>query len=351
MTTLQKVIRFNGPMIHKWLNEANFYIRSKTDSWSLESLLIKPIQRMLKYKLLIEKMYNNCDEICSSDGKEILKEIIEKLDIFTMRVNHTLSIGNPNNNEHDEYETRNGNGKLLKKLFHQSNLEYVNLTTQFKNRHKHLLHIKTSMKSSLESYSNSTNLLSNLSDIWNTYFKDVEISEFNGLKKPIKNNRLTHAFFNKVNNTTLNEALKRLKATMKMKVFKPLDKIMELTEGPTKLIQKHKKYRSLYHDYIKHGTKNSSSYSDQDLSLVQEYICIENMLKNELSTLIEYLDQLVINLLGVYTKVSTSWLLYFAGEMLVSTPYERIIDGYYKRKGYIRTQLHLYPFGRRLLNN
>lgn len=46
----------NIPQVHLWLNECHTYASDITSAWDLDSLLVKPVQRILKYPLLLKSL-------------------------------------------------------------------------------------------------------------------------------------------------------------------------------------------------------------------------------------------------------------------------------------------------------
>ncbi|ODV59346.1 Fus2p [Ascoidea rubescens DSM 1968] len=76
---LKKKIKFSEPIVQKWLNECKFFTKSKTNIWDFESLLNKPIQRIVKYKLLVNNLISSyCVELGSKndvDNDKILEDL------------------------------------------------------------------------------------------------------------------------------------------------------------------------------------------------------------------------------------------------------------------------------------
>lgn len=62
MDTFYRVKKLASPTVEKWLLECNEQCKPLTSAWSLDSLLIKPVQRLLKYPLLISLLLENTSE-------------------------------------------------------------------------------------------------------------------------------------------------------------------------------------------------------------------------------------------------------------------------------------------------
>lgn len=62
MNTFYRIQKLGTPTVERWFVECSEQSRPLTQAWTLDSLLIKPVQRLLKYPLLLSSMLDNTPE-------------------------------------------------------------------------------------------------------------------------------------------------------------------------------------------------------------------------------------------------------------------------------------------------
>lgn len=86
MNTFYRIQKLGTPTIERWFVECHEQSRSLTQAWTLDSLLIKPVQRLLKYPLLIASMIENTPE--SHPDYESLKKALKEVQSCANRINN-----------------------------------------------------------------------------------------------------------------------------------------------------------------------------------------------------------------------------------------------------------------------
>ena len=75
-------ISYGGPSVNKWLKEANFLIKFKSKSWSLETILIQPLQRLMKYPLLLKQLIDASNCLASDSQRHDLNLALIKINLI-----------------------------------------------------------------------------------------------------------------------------------------------------------------------------------------------------------------------------------------------------------------------------
>ncbi|KAG1743775.1 hypothetical protein EDD22DRAFT_786389 [Suillus occidentalis] len=75
------------PQFSRWLKESKELVEAHTHAWDLPSLLIKPVQRLLKYGLLLGAVISATPEPLGNEGLDKLREAKQKVEEVARAVN------------------------------------------------------------------------------------------------------------------------------------------------------------------------------------------------------------------------------------------------------------------------
>lgn len=93
MNTFYRIKNIACPTIEKWLLECNELCKPVTAAWSLDSLLIKPVQRLLKYPLLLSSILKNTPE--SHSDYLSLKHALREIESCAQGINNEADGASP----------------------------------------------------------------------------------------------------------------------------------------------------------------------------------------------------------------------------------------------------------------
>lgn len=85
LSTFYRVSTQGSPMVDKWLIESGNMSKPRTQAWTLDALLIKPVQRLLKYPLLLASMVEATSE--NHPDYKLLKLALDKMQEAANRIN------------------------------------------------------------------------------------------------------------------------------------------------------------------------------------------------------------------------------------------------------------------------
>lgn len=99
-----------SPAVREWLNECSENSTDITNAWSLDALLVKPIQRITKYPLLLSQLVD-ATPLTHPDYQFIRKALVEVTEV-NIRINdvkkHTELVDQVLNRKRKESDVRNG---------------------------------------------------------------------------------------------------------------------------------------------------------------------------------------------------------------------------------------------------
>lgn len=315
---LTKCSNFSGPKVSKWLDECAFLAKSQSDCWNFESLLIKPVQRLSKYTLLIDALLDaSCDDLSFEiiqhlcDSKAHLEKLLDGL-------NNISSL--PSTGSHEAIISQADSESLGKDTttFDPSNTqnkEYATLVKAFKLRYTKVQILK---KEILYSLSPLVTFMDEHRQFAKSWQKLMEYGD---------NEKDSH-FINSIYSSYI-EKLEDQKNKTKLMVHevkegivKALELSLEHCHSVKTKVNKHRMYRTAYLNYIekerskikglpfgKNLRGETSGYRD-----AQEYIVIENQINDEVPALVGQLDALLHYAILSYHRMVSEWLKYLAGE-------------------------------------
>ncbi len=74
-----------SPKVEIWLNECRQWAADLTNAWDLDSLLVKPVQRLLKYPLLLTQLLESTPE--DHPDREAIRNALQNLTDVSVRIN------------------------------------------------------------------------------------------------------------------------------------------------------------------------------------------------------------------------------------------------------------------------
>lgn len=101
-----------------WLKECRAYAHDLTSAWDLDSLLVKPVQRILKYPLLLDQLLevtpeNHPDFVKLDGAAREMKGISMRINEMKKRADLMEQVANNNNRKRKESDVRNGLSKAF----------------------------------------------------------------------------------------------------------------------------------------------------------------------------------------------------------------------------------------------
>mmetsp|Transcript_3951 Transcript_3951/g.4384 ORF Transcript_3951/g.4384 Transcript_3951/m.4384 type:complete len:681 (+) Transcript_3951:132-2174(+) len=364
MKILNGKLTYGGPAVSKWLKEADFLTKSKTKSWSLQTILIQPMQRTMKYPLLIKQLIDSSNSISSDVQKHELNLALIKINLIIDGCNTQESLSS-----FEEIDKKSKQAILDKKkrdTFYDANLEkciplenelrldvatkestpsncksstpskgkswlpirnilfapkeklpvkrggqYLYLVTSFRDKYNKIKDLQTSFEMFSCQLIAFMQQQSKYASLWKQFLLESDASH-DGPAHYIDS--IYSSYVDKMETQLLKTHL--LVEELNTKLISSITLVITYCDEVKTQIQMHRKLRSSYVTYIKEceQNKHKPNIFQKTYSKAQTCINIENQLKDKLPQLLLYLS-IFVNLLQSHSiRLYLSWLREQIGE-------------------------------------
>ncbi|KAL8901222.1 MAG: hypothetical protein Q9207_005305 [Kuettlingeria erythrocarpa] len=295
-----------------WLKECRAYAHDLTKAWDLDSLLVKPVQRILKYPLLLDQLL----EATPENHPDYLKLDIASREMkgISMRINEMKKRADlmeqmTNNRKRKESDVRVGLskafGRRTEKLRQQVGLsdmvedkEYNAVSEKFGS---HFFQLQVVMRD-VEMYTNDV-------QVWMNRFSDFVMAIENHIDVAQTSYPEVESKWRKFRLSTREMSMTALPDhvnAVRKNVIEPMTTLLRLHDSPQKLMQKRNK-RLL--DYARYkGIKERGEKADKKtMEQGEQFIAINESLKEELPKLFALTAKLVEACLNSFVQLQLQW--------------------------------------------
>lgn len=364
MKILNGKLTYGGPSVSKWLKEADFLTKSKTKSWSLQTILIQPMQRTMKYPLLIKQLIDSSNSISSDVQKHELNLALIKINLIIDGCNAQESLSS-----FEEIDKKSKQTILEKKrrdTFYDANLEkciplenelrldvatqettpsncksstpskgkswlpirsilfapkenlpvrrggqYLYLVTSFRDKYNKIKDLQTSFEMFSCQLIAFMQQQSKYASLWKQFLQESDASH-DGPVHYIDS--IYSSYVDKMETQLLKTHL--LVEELNTKLISSITLVITYCDEVKIQIQMHRKLRSSYVTYIKEceQNKHKPNIFQKTYSKAQTCINIENQLKDKLPQLLLYLSTFVNLVQSHSIRLYLSWLREQIGE-------------------------------------
>ena len=356
MKILNGKLTYGGPAVGKWLKEANFLTKSKTKSWSLQTILIQPMQRIMKYPLLLKQLIDSSNAISSDVQKHELNLALIKINLIIDECNTQESLSS-----FEEIDIKSKQVMLDKKrqdTIYDSNLErcvpiendlrlnvatkdsipskgrswlpirnilfapreklppkrggqYVYLVMSFRDKYNRIKGIQTTFELFSSLLMEFMQQQSKYARLWKQFLQETDTPR-DGPAHYIDS--IYSSYVDKMDIQLLMTQL--LVEELDSKLISAITLVLTYCDEVKIQIQMHRKLRSSYVNYIKEceQNKHKPNIFQKTNSKAQTCINIENQLKDKLPQLLQYLSTFISLLQNHSNRLYLNWLKQQIGE-------------------------------------
>ncbi|KAH3672764.1 hypothetical protein WICMUC_004170 [Wickerhamomyces mucosus] len=313
ITTLNQCNKLGGPKVKKWLDECAYLSRSQSDCWDFEGLLIKPIQRVPKYLLLINTILESIDDhgvpFEVVDHLYNSKTLVERwLDVLNSQQNALLFPSN--------LITETGPVPEIQKLVYEQHVlskrEYADSINEFKVKYYKLSELKKKIKQSLEPMLTFVRYQKHLSNSWQNFMEHENDEQ-------LEDHYIKSIYSCYHEKLCIQESKTKLIITeIDQKIIKAIDLVLEKCNAIKVQVKKHSNDRDAYISYIR---KDDKSYFPRSFSAnaVQEYVTIENQIKDELPVMLDKIQKLFHYITLRYDSLIVEWFKILSGDQQIAS--------------------------------
>ncbi|RAH87147.1 hypothetical protein BO86DRAFT_79089 [Aspergillus japonicus CBS 114.51] len=306
LQTLQR-----NPKVAIWLKECRDWASDLTTAWDLDSLLVKPVQRILKYPLLLSELLDSTPN--DHPDRTALITAFEQVTNISVRINEMKKradlVGQVVGRKRKESDVRTGLskafGRRTEKLKQQVGLidlfedkEYDSLSQKFGDN---FFQLQLVMRDA-ESY---TKEVQSSMDCFNEFvaaiegFVDVAQSNYVELEGKWRELRVSVQ-------AIMTVALPDHLAVVRKSVIDPMVTLLKLHDGPQRVMKKRDKRLM---DYVRfksikdRGDKPDKKTMEQG----EQFIALNETLKDELPKLYALTAKLMEACLKNFVQIQTTW--------------------------------------------
>ncbi|KAI9683335.1 MAG: hypothetical protein M1829_005405 [Trizodia sp. TS-e1964] len=299
------------PPVQVWLAECRENADDLTTAWSLDSLLVKPVQRILKYPLLLHQLVETTPE--NHPDFTALDVAVREMTATSRRINELKkrvdllekAVGRKRKESDVRAGLSNAIGRRAEKLRQQVGLsgyvedsEYKKIAERFGS---HFFHIQVVMRD-VEMY---TTDVQTYVEKFNEFVMSIEelIDVSQSPYPELESRWRKFAMTMREMGTT---ALTEHKSAVRKSVIEPMITLLKLHDGPQRIMQKRDKRLMDYARYkaVKdRGEKPDKRTQEKG----DQFMALNDTLKDELPKLFSLTGKLMEACLGTYVQIQLSW--------------------------------------------
>ncbi|KAK1143634.1 hypothetical protein N8T08_006244 [Aspergillus melleus] len=300
-----------NPKVAIWLKECRDWASDLTTAWDLDSLLVKPVQRILKYPLLLSELLDSTPS--DHPDRASLVTALEEVTNISVRINEMKKradlVGQVVARKRKDSDVRTGLskafGRRTEKLRQQVGLsdlvedkEYDNLAQRFGDNFFQLQVVMRDAEmytreaqGSIDCLNEFVMAIEGLIDVSQTNYSELE-GKWRELKVCVQD----------IVTTALPEHL----AVVRKSVIEPMVTLLKLHDGPQRVMKKRDKRLMDYARFksIKErGDKPDKKTAEQG----EQYVALNETLKDELPKLYSLTAKLMEACLKNFVQIQTTW--------------------------------------------
>ncbi|KAL4893304.1 hypothetical protein BDV59DRAFT_29478 [Aspergillus ambiguus] len=306
LQTLQR-----NPKVAIWLKECRDWASDLTSAWDLDSLLVKPVQRILKYPLLLTELLDTTPD--SHPDRPALLSALEEVTNISVRINEMKKradlVGQVVGRKRKESDVRAGLskafGRRTEKLKQQVGLselvedkEYDSLSQRFGDNFFQLQVVMRDaemytreVQGSLTRFSDFVSAIEGFIDVAQTNYSELE-GKWRELRVTIQG--------------LLSVALPDHVATVRKSVIDPMVTLLKLHDSPQRVMRKRDKRLMDYARFKAirdRGDKPDKKTAEQG----EQFVALNETLKDELPKLYSLTAKLMEACLENFVQIQSTW--------------------------------------------
>ena len=303
------------PAIREWLQECSNNSSDITNAWSLDALLVKPIQRITKYPLLLNQLLESTNE--GHPDRSSLRQAMLEVTEINMRINEvkkqTELVDQVLNRRRKESDVRNNLtkafGRRAEKLRQHVGIsevfedgEYARLKMDFDNNDIHLMIVGKDCQGytdALRNWVTKTCEMAAAAEAW------LDVGHSNHPEAESKLRQLAMAVRG-INSIALPDHVESVNKKVLSPMQKCLTMITRFKNDPKGLIQKREK-KSLDYAQVKNRKDRGEKLDKKSLERMEQWEAINRETKARMRKLLAATATLVQSCLSNLVQLHMSW--------------------------------------------
>lgn len=336
LNTFYRINSQASPMIDRWLLESGNESKGLTQAWTLDALLIKPVQRLMKYPLLLNSML----EVTSVDHPDysLLKDSLDKMQTTANRINSiqpetiwvepfglnpevpsplgpednntfTSTLEPPSQKERMDYNI--AMSRLKDDM--QSDAELEILMIQFDRKQRHVKNLIRHLRgniSQVQKHFDSSSALAHSWVNWSSATDDADNLAQNHKNKVYRRFAMFSLPF--TTSSSAHVSTNKLFRRVEEEVIDPLHDTWLCYFNVGNVIGMRERYHSAYNTYVTSKAISDSNNEDMQLDAVtlasaDNFMKLHNKLKMELPDLFSMTEEVIDDCLIRFLAIQRDW--------------------------------------------
>jgi hypothetical protein len=339
MDTFYRIKSLASPVIDGWLNACLEESKEITTAWTLDALLIKPVQRLLKYPLLMSQLAE-CTDKSHPDYASIIKAS-DEIHACAERIN-SQEQQSPLTTEKDELL------RLKDEVNADSDLESA--LFDFMHKHRNLKMLIKALRANSKDIQQHFTVNGSLAQSWFNWVDEASPEGSSSSHEVLERYKQYATFSSPLMGKATNSLVSKIEA----EVIQPLENVEALFNSTEELIAERQKYHSSYSKYVhskpplsygecsasstfngspekrnssnnnnnnnnntsnNNNNHNNTALDTQAKNQADLFIKYHNSLKDGLPDLFKLSDQLVEACMEKFLRIQQRWFKYSADSL------------------------------------
>lgn len=319
LNTFYRLDTLGPPMIQTWLHDCRELSKDFTQAWTLDALLIKPVQRLMKYHLLITSML----EATTADHPDYpaLKKGLDKMQEAANKINALEPVNmyvyqKKMDSLYDEDDSYKDDGTILTKVDYNTAMSRLKdyprideelevLIVQFDRKHRHVKNLMKYLRENIEQIQNHFDANSSFAHAWSTWGADD-----NKRSKVYKKFALFSLPF--TTSSSASVSTNKLLDQIEDNVLSPLQKMYEYYHQASNTILLHDRTHAAYQRYtewrvVAEGSHDQPELPAEVLADADAFMLSHNLLKIELPELFSSTERVIDASLVRFISIQRDW--------------------------------------------
>lgn len=304
MNTFYRIQNLATPTVEKWLSESSERSKKYTKAWTLDSLLIKPTQRLLKYPLLLQSMLKNTSKK-HPDYPSLSKALVE-VHLSASRIN-----------SHADGSTANGISKAdldynkISALLKQTPDADDNLRDMIKQFNKKYNLFKTligAIRGNIAYIQYHFDINNGLAHSWMNWCSLMDDIDSMNTKSNLKQYRRYAMFC--LPFTTASSAhvsSNRMKNQVDELVIEPLQVVLSMYKNISSTIDERVRIHHYFKRYVSLKNTNPDEIEPETRQYADRFLRLHTKLKSDLPVFSELSDTLMEECMKKFLSIQRNW--------------------------------------------
>lgn len=307
MNTFYRIQSLATPTVEKWLSESSERSKKYTKAWTLDSLLIKPTQRLLKYPLLLQSMLKNTSKR-HPDYPSLNKALVE-VHLSASRINSNAG-GTPGSNSKGISKADLDYNKIfaLLKLTPDVDDNLRDMIKQFNRKYNLFKTLIGAIKGNIAYIQYHFDINSGLAHSWMNWcslMDDIDSMNANSNLKRYRRYAMFCLPFTTASSAHVSS--NRMKNQVDELVIEPLQAVLAMYKNISSTIDERVRIHHHFKKYISLKSSHPDEIEPETRQYADRFLRLHTKLKSDLPVFSELSDTLMEECMKKFLSIQRNW--------------------------------------------